>query len=341
MLEVIAAEEHRLHDPQFFLVRGQIRPSAEQPERARILEHAVRDLGLSVRVPNDWGLGPIASVHSPEYLDFLQHAWSQWQSLPGAGAEVIPNIHPQRRPASYPRSIVGRAGWHQADTACPMGPGTWRGVLAAAQVALEAAHSLASGTCQRSYALCRPPGHHAFSDMAGGFCFLNNTAIATEQLLKLFPRAAILDVDVHHGNGTQSIFYRRSDVFTVSVHADPHDFYPFFWGHAQERGEDAGEGFNFNIPLPLGTDDSPWLAAIDRALDRIALYAPDILVVALGLDAARSDPLQGMRISPEGFAALGERLRGWQKPLLLVQEGGYLGPELASNLKAFLSALRD
>jgi acetoin utilization deacetylase AcuC-like enzyme len=177
--------------------------------------------------------------------------------------------------------------------------------------------------------------------MAGGFCFLNNTAIATEQLLKLFPRAAILDVDVHHGNGTQSIFYRRSDVFTVSVHADPHDFYPFFWGHAQERGEDAGEGFNFNIPLPLGTDDSPWLAAIDRALDRIALYAPDVLVVALGLDAARSDPLQGMRISPEGFAALGERLRGWQKPLLLVQEGGYLGPELASNLKAFLSALGD
>lgn len=171
MLEVIAAEEHRLHDPQFFLVRGQIRPSAEQPERARILEHAVRDLGLSVRVPNDWGLGPIASVHSPEYLDFLQHAWSQWQSLPGAGAEVIPNIHPQRRPASYPRSIVGRAGWHQADTACPMGPGTWRGVLAAAQVALEAAHSLASGAYQRSYALCRPPGHHAFSDMACFFVF--------------------------------------------------------------------------------------------------------------------------------------------------------------------------
>jgi len=172
--------------------------------------------------------------------------------------------------------------------------------------------------------------------MAGGFCFLNNTAIAAQHLRSRFRRVAILDVDVHHGNGTQGIFYARSDVLTVSIHADPHGFYPFFWGHAHERGVGAGEGFNLNLPLPLGTGDAPWLAAGERAIEHIRRFAPEVLVVALGLDASESDPLQGMKITPAGFGRMAAKIGAMGLPTVLVQEGGYLGPELGDNLVSFL-----
>jgi acetoin utilization deacetylase AcuC-like enzyme len=276
-------------------------------------------------------------VHTPEYLDYLQLAHREWSRLPGASAEVIPNVHPGRRPAHYPRSIVGRAGWHAADTASPIGPGTWEAVYAAAQVAVCTADAVLAGA-REAYALCRPPGHHAYADMAGGFCFLNNTAIAAHRLLAQHARVAVLDVDVHHGNGTQAIFYARSDVLTVSLHADPADFYPFFWGHAHERGEGEGEGFNLNLPLPPGSGDDPWLAAGEIALERIARHAPGVLVVALGLDASESDPLQGLRITTRGFERMAARIASLGLPTVLVQEGGYLGPELGENLAAFLAA---
>lgn len=334
-MRILYTDRHALHDPGFFLARGAQRPSPEQPQRATILLEAARRAGHELVMAGDHGLGPIAAVHTPEYLEFLRIAHREWMKLDGASTEVIPNIHPGRRPASYPDGIVGRAGWHAADTAAPIGAGTWEAVYATAQVAVDAAHRLLDGE-REVYALCRPPGHHAYADMSGGFCFLNNTAIAAQLLRGRFGRVAILDVDVHHGNGTQSIFYATREVLTVSIHADPNHFYPFFWGHAKERGEGDGEGFNLNLPLPVGTGDAPWLEAGERALERILAFAPPVLVVALGLDASESDPLQGLRITPRGFASMAERIARLGLPTLLVQEGGYLGPELGENLVAFL-----
>ena len=160
------------------------------------------------------------------------------------------------------------------------------------------------GGAREAYALCRPPGHHAYADMAGGFCFLNNTAIAAQRLRSKHQRVAVLDVDVHHGNGTQGIFFERDDVLTVSIHADPDNYYPYFWGHAHETGVGKGHGFNLNLPLPLGSGDAPWLAAGDKALARIREFAPTALVVALGLDASESDPLQGLKVTGAGFHAM-------------------------------------
>lgn len=334
-MKVVFSPEHARHEPQFFLVRGQPKPSAEQPERAERLHAAVQKRGDSILAPAGLGPGPRAAVHTPEYLRFLEDCWEAWQALGDSGGEIIPNVHPARGHANYPRAIVGRAGWHMADTACPIGPGTFAAACAAADVAATGAELLLDGEKQ-AYALCRPPGHHAYADMAGGFCFLNNAAIAAQHLRRAHERVAILDVDVHHGNGTQGVFYGRADVLTVSLHADPRDFYPFFWGHANERGSGAGEGYNLNLPLPLGTGDADWLAALEQAFAAIRAYAPGALVVALGLDAFEGDPLKGLAVTTPGFGRIGAAIARLGLPTLLVQEGGYLSPELGDNLASFL-----
>jgi acetoin utilization deacetylase AcuC-like enzyme len=202
-------------------------------------------------------------------------------------------------------------------------------------VATTAADLLIEGA-REAYALCRPPGHHAYADMAGGFCYLNNTAIAAQRLRTAHQRVAILDVDVHHGNGTQGIFWQRADVLTVSIHADPSNYYPYFWGHAHESGAAEGAGFNLNLPLPLGAPDAPWLKAGDAAVARIRDFAPGALVVALGLDASESDPLQGLKITGSGFHAMARTIAALGLPTVLVQEGGYLSDELGRNLVHFL-----
>jgi acetoin utilization deacetylase AcuC-like enzyme len=184
--------------------------------------------------------------------------------------------------------------------------------------------------------LSRPPGHHAFGDLAGGFCFLNNSGIAAERLRAKGLRPAILDVDVHHGNGTQGLFEARGDVLTVSIHADPARFYPFFWGHAQERGTGAGRGANLNLPLPRGTGDDAYLRALDTALARIDAFGCDALVVALGLDAHERDPFQGLAVTTAGFGRITRAIAGAGPPVLYVQEGGYLSDDLGPNLAAAL-----
>jgi acetoin utilization deacetylase AcuC-like enzyme len=296
--------------------------------------------GHEIVAPQPCGPGPAAQVHTPEYLEFLQTIVPRWRRIDGASAEVIPNIHPNGRggdgPGGYPRSAVGQAGWHMADTACPIAEGTWESALASAETAVHAARLVLGGE-RAAYALCRPPGHHAFADMAGGFCFLNNAAIAAQHLRdRGADRVAILDVDLHHGNGTQGIFWARGDVLTVSLHADPARFYPFFWGHAEERGTGAGLGANLNLPLPRGTDDDAYLAALDRAFGRIRAFAPDALVVALGLDAFEGDPLAGLAVTTAGFGRIAAALAGQGLPTVLVQEGGYLCDALGANLAAVL-----
>jgi acetoin utilization deacetylase AcuC-like enzyme len=339
-VKAVYTELHRSHDPQFFLVRGVVKRTTEQPERADRLLAGLAAGKHQLVAPGAFGQGPRTRVHSPEYLDFLSSAWDAWSALGDAGPEMIANVHPVRHAATYPTHIVGRLGWHTADTACPIGPGTWAAACAATDVAATAAQLVSDGE-DAVYALCRPPGHHAFRDVAGGFCFLNNSAVAAAHLRLRHERVAILDVDVHHGNGTQGIFYQRSDVLTVSIHADPAFYYPYVWGYAHERGEGAGLGANLNVPLPLGTGDDGYLAALEVAQKTIRAFAPGALVVALGLDASEHDPLAGLAVTTDGFRRIGAAIARLGLPTVLVQEGGYLSDILGTNLTAVLAGFES
>jgi len=335
-MQVIFPAGQSRHHPRHFLVSGASQPNPEVPERAERLLAAVREAGHRVEAPADFGLGPLAAVHTAEYLRFLATVFERWQQIPGASAEVVPNIHARARADAYPASVVGQAGYHMADTACPVAAGTWEAAVEAAQAALSAAQRVGEGAGV-AYALCRPPGHHAYADQAGGFCYLNNSAIAAQHLRGRHDRVAVLDVDVHHGNGTQGIFYERGDVLTVSLHADPTAFYPFFWGHAQERGAGAGLGANLNLPLPRSTGDDDYLKALERGLQRIQAFQPGALVVALGLDAHEGDPFQGLKITTAGFGRIAGAIARLGLPTVLVQEGGYLNDALGRNLASFLA----
>ena len=327
----------RAHDPQFFLSSGAAKICPEQPARIDALLSGVHRLGLQIQTPTDHGLDAIAAIHPERYLSFLQTIHARWQRIEGASPEVIPNIHPASRADGYPLSAVGQAGFHMADTACPIGARTWASAYASAQSAIAGAALILAGE-RAAYALCRPPGHHAFGDLAGGFCYLNNTAIAGQQLSLSGRKVAILDVDLHHGNGTQAIFYDRPDVLTVSIHAHPERFYPFFWGYPEERGTGAGAGANLNLCLPRGSADLGFLRALHQDLNAITLWGADTIVIALGLDAFAGDPFAGLAVTTQGFGEIGKAIAALALPTLIVQEGGYLCPELGQNLAAVLNA---
>lgn len=335
-MKAFYAAEQKKHDPKAFLSSGAPQPNPEQPERVERLLAGAKAAGCEIVRPKEHGLGPIAAVHTPEYLDFLANIYPRWRRIEGASEEVIPNIHPMARDGAYPASAVGQAGYHMADTACPISAETWESVQWSAWSAVDAADAVLAGE-RVAYALCRPPGHHAFTDVAGGFCFVNNSAVAAQHLRKTASRVAILDVDLHHGNGTQGIFYNRPDVLTVSLHADPVRFYPFFWGHGDERGEGPGLGYNLNLPLPRKTADAGFLDALDVGIKRIRAFAPDTLVVALGLDAFEGDPFGGLSVSTPGFARIAEKIAALKLPTVIVQEGGYLCDGLGDNLTSFLT----
>lgn len=334
-MKAFFAEEQKRHDPKGFLSSGAPKPNPEQPARADRLLAGARAAGCEIVRPKDFGQGPIAAVHTPEYLEFLENIFERWQRIEGASAEVVPNIHPLGRDSGYPASAVGQAGYHMADTSCPISAETWGSARWSAWSAVAAAEAVSAGALA-AYALCRPPGHHAFADVAGGFCYFNNSAIAAQRLRKTAARVAILDVDLHHGNGTQGIFYARGDVLTVSIHADPVRFYPFFWGHADERGEGQGLGYNLNLPLPRKTGDEGFLEALDAGITRVRAFAPEALVVALGLDAFEGDPFGGLSVTTPGFARIGAAIATLKLPTVIVQEGGYLCDALADNLTSFL-----
>lgn len=338
MKAILAEEEQSRHFPSLMLTNGVMRPNPESPERLAMMKAGAEKAGLRFERPKDYRFGPIARVHTPEYLAFLERAHERWRSIDGAAEAVTPNIHPTRRGGGYPDSVIGQAGYHMLDIGAPIVEGTWRSAVWSAWCAVHAAESIIDGA-RSVYALCRPPGHHAQADAAAGFCYFNNAAIAAEHLKERFPRRAILDVDVHHGNGTQDIFYTRSDVLTVSIHAHPREFYPFVWGYESERGEGEGLGFNFNLPLPRGEGDDAWLDAARAALARIAAFGPDALILSLGVDASKDDPHAGLMVTTDGFARAGEAIgKTARMPIAIVQEGGYPSPTLTDNLAAFLSA---
>lgn len=336
---VVFGEGHAQHAPKSFMTRGQVGECPEIPERAEAFLAAVRARGDTIEAPDDYGLAPASAVHSPDYLAYLESAWREWQAI-GGTPEVIPNVHPGRARGGVPTGIVGRAGYFQADTACPIAEHTYSAALSATHVAVHAARRVREGA-GAAYALARPPGHHAYPDMAGGFCFMNNSGIAANWLTERGQRVAILDVDVHHGNGTQAMFYQRRDVLTVSLHGDPNHTYPFFWGYAHERGEGAGAGFNRNLPLAPATTDAEFLVALEDAKDTVRRFAPDTLVVALGLDTFEGDPLKCMRITTVGFAQIAASIAGLSLPTVVVQEGGYPCPELGDNLRSFLDGFEE
>jgi acetoin utilization deacetylase AcuC-like enzyme len=336
-MRVIYSDQHAGHDPQQFIFRGRMKRSNEQPERATLLLEAARAQGHEIVAPEDHGAGPRAAVHTPQYLRFLETAWERWQQLEGASEEVLPNIHPfPGQPCTYPDSVVGQAGYHMGDMASSIGRHTWHAAVWSAHAATHAAQLVLDGE-RAAYALCRPPGHHAFADRASGFTYLNNTAIAAQHLRQHHQRVAILDIDVHHGNGTQGIFWRRKDVLTVSLHGDPRFSYPFFTGHAHEIGEGDGLGYNLNLPLAPGTGDEGFLAALATATATIRAFAPAALVVALGLDAHEGDPYQTLAVTTSGFGRVLAEVARLGLPTVLVQEGGYLSKDLGTNLASALA----
>ena len=328
-------DAHLSHQPPEIIGRGKPIPHWEVASRADSLLSALKAGGHSVEAPESVGLAPIAAVHDPGYLTFLETAWQRWQDLPNAPDAVQANAYPVRHMTGKPTDIVGLAGYYMATNSAPIVEGTWAAALGAVDTAVAAARAVLDGD-GASYALCRPPGHHAYGDLAGGFCYLNNVAIAACEMLQELPRVAILDVDVHHGNGTQGIFYSRRDVFFCSLHGNPAEYFPFFAGYAHEHGEGEGLGFNLNLPQAFGTGDEDYLSSLDQGLDAIRRFAPDALLVSLGFDAYADDPIGFLTISTEGFGRIGEAIARMGLPTVLVQEGGYNVADLGKNLTSFL-----
>jgi acetoin utilization deacetylase AcuC-like enzyme len=387
---VVHSPEHALHDPPHEFFDGALIPVFESPARAAIILRALEQANIGpLLLARQFGIEPVAAIHSAAYLEYLEQAYERWVAAGGAPEAVLPSTlavrwmhHPSLSPLAAP-------GYYAFDLSAPIVPGTFQAALASANTALTGAALLLEG--QRSaYALCRPPGHHAGPDLCGGYCFLNNAAIAAEYLLQrpqadstsLFSeglgpseppqfaaafseglgpseppqfvaeqgpaaarRVAVLDIDFHHGNGTQQIFYERADVLVVSLHADPAHQYPYFLGYADERGAGSGLGFNLNLPLPPGTGDEPFLAALQVALSAIGKFAPAALVVSAGFDTFIGDPVAesggGFTLSAGAYPAVGARIAALGLPTLFVQEGGYGIDALGTNVVGLLRGFEE
>lgn len=325
-------EHHTQHDGSFASD-----PASERPERIDVVadEFTRRGLGRIV-TPHGVPLTSLERIHTPRYLHFLRSAWSEWLALDPANAErdPLPSAWPVQgmRRDVEPDSFTGRLGLYAFDADTPLTAGTWTAARTGADCAINAAHALRLGE-RGTFALTRPPGHHAGADYFGGFCFLNNAALAAQHLLDDgLQRVAILDIDYHHGNGTQDIFYQRRDVLFISLHADPRADYPYYSGHADETGAGAGTGCNLNIPLPRGTGATQWFAALETACIRMAAFAPQALVVSLGVDGFSGDPRSHFGLSSGDFLRIGERIGYLGLPTVFVFEGGSVVPELGINV---------
>lgn len=320
-----------------YLSRGRMRQPQEVPDRAVALMQCVNALGSDVKLPIDQGMGPIQAVHSASYLEFLQTAHAQWKEMPDDwGPEVMSNIF-VREPNAL-RGILAKASAYLADGSCPVGEFTWRSAYWSAQCAANAAQVLLEGE-RYAYALCRPPGHHARYAAAGGFCYLNNAAIAAQALCKQHARVAVLDVDMHHGQGIQEIFYDRDDVFYVSIHGDPTNFYPGVTGFADETGVGAGSGFNLNLPIHHGSSEAEFFHKVEEAMVAVCAYMPSVLVLSLGFDIYKDDPQSQVAVTNEGFHRLGQAVAKLDLPTVFVQEGGYHIDSLAQNARHFFTGV--
>lgn len=329
-MKIVFDERQLAHDPELYFRRGALIGHPEQPQRAILLRDALLAAGHERAHPADHGLDPIRAVHDPDFVDCLMGAWD------AVGAElgpdpIVPTFHPQRRDTRLPASMLGRLGWYSTDTSCPIVPGTAQAIYWSAQTAIDAADRVASGAESHAYALCRPPGHHATHDQTMGFCFFNNAAIAAQRLRGTFSKVAILDVDTHGGNGTEDVFYRRGDVFFVSIHTDPSAYTPFFTGYADETGAGDGVGATRNLVLPVGASVEDILARYDEALDLIGGFGAEALVISLGVDTFEGDPISFFKLTSDDFLRMGEAIGRAGLPTVFLMEGGYAVAEIGLN----------
>ncbi|MGD8397993.1 MAG: histone deacetylase family protein [Anaerolineae bacterium] len=335
----VYSDKHEVHDTSGVMVEGRPLASFEVPTRADAILSAVRQASLGpIIAPDDHGLEPILAAHDAGYVAFLRGAYDDQAAYYGEEGPVMVWTFASRHAMHKPQRLAWQKGYYAFGWGTPILAGTWQAAYWSAQCALTAA-GLVRGGEALAYALCRPPGHHAGPDLYGGYCYLNNAAIAARFLQDGGQRVAILDVDYHHGNGTQLIFYADPTVFYASLHADPEEEYPYYWGSAAELGEGPGFGTNRNWPLPRGSDDTAYLAALDEALAEVRAFAPGYLVLSLGLDTVGGDPEGGFCLSPAGLAEMARRTSTLGLPIVVVQEGGYVTARLGGDAVTFLRAL--
>ena len=341
-MKTIFSEQHRLRDAQTELYGGELVQPFERPSRADMVIEAVRTSELGpVEAPETFSLDPVLRIHDADFVTFLENAWEEWRQTGYAG-EAMASVWPARRmQCRAPRFIEGKMGYYALAAETSITEGTWAAALSSKDVALTGARALAEGE-QGIFSLCRPPGHHAARDMFGGYCFLNNAAIAAQYLLDDgVERVAILDIDFHHGNGTQDIFYERDDVLFCSLHGDPEDAFPHFLGYADEAGLGAGMGFNRNYPMPPGTPFSRWREALDDALRHIRKFSPRHLVVSLGVDTFEHDPISFFKLTTPDYLTTGQLIGALGIPTLFVMEGGYDIGEVGLNVVNVLNGFEN
>ena len=332
-MQTVFSPRHARHSGNLELNSGAMVPAFELPRRAEIVRARIAEVGLGpVVAPVEHDLAAARRVHAADYLEFLPRVWPLWAAA-GRGGSALPFVWPVPglRADRPPADIDGLLGFYTMDAGATFVEGTWEAVKASHDVALTAA-GLVAGGAPAAFALCRPPGHHAGARFAGGYCYINNAAVAAEWLRGHGAvRVSVLDIDYHHGNGTQAIFYARGDVQVVNIHADPMVEYPYFLGHADERGADGGEGANLNLPLPHGTDFAAWSRALDAGLDAVAAFAPSVVVVSLGVDTFHGDPISQFRLDTPDYPVIGARIAELGLPTLFVMEGGYAVEAIGRN----------
>lgn len=340
-MKLIYSEDHRGHAGAMEMRYDEMIPMSECPERMDAIMVALKEAGFSdVVAPNKHGLDVVYQIHDPAFVTFLQRCYPLWEQEFGPGRFATAYTFGMRGMDQVPNgSIHSMLSCYTFDVCAPFVEGTWKAIDAAKDIALTGVELMQAGE-RAVFSVCRPAGHHASQDLAGGYCYLNNAAIATQAHRNAGARrVAILDIDYHHGNGTQRIFYDRSDVLFVSLHCRPQDEYPFLMGYDTELGEGPGKGYNVNLPMPRGTDYAWWGQALQVALDRISAYAPDVLVVSLGVDTFEGDPVGGFVLQSSNYLDIGKRINGLSLPTHFVMEGGYemsaLGRNVANVITGF------
>jgi len=335
---------HWLHDVPLELAEGRLVPAFENPRRAEAVLGALEEAGLgSIEPAAAFGIEHVFAVHDRAFVEFLAGAYSEGAAMERSGA-LQPICAPGRvlRADRVPVSLNGRLSYYCFDNCTAITSGTWPAAKASADVALSAATFVAVDRDDVAFGLCRPPGHHAGRDSYGGYCFLNNAAVAAQYLRALgAARVTVLDVDYHHGNGTQEIFYDRSDVQFVSIHADPATDYPYFLGYADEQGRGDGTGFNHNLPLPRRADWLTFREALEVACARIESFSPDVLVVSLGVDTYIGDPISSFRLDTPDYLRIGARIGRLKRPTVYLMEGGYALDAIGANVTNVLSGHMD